>query len=199
MAFYQGREISLWPPRMGARPFGRDPGAKDIPNSEFFEAGTNRGAAGNDPQSSADGPVPEAEALAGNQLQNVASLPSIRLSSRPIAVMEGVDGPVNGSLFIVVTGHRDVTVGRGAACDLPIASNLLSRHHFRLRVSLTERTEKTGRGFLFELIDSGSSNGTFLNGTRLGNPTVLCSGDLIEAGDCGFRFFVLSATGEKKV
>jgi pSer/pThr/pTyr-binding forkhead associated (FHA) protein len=56
-----------------------------------------------------------------------------------------------------------------------------------------------GRGFLFELIDSGSSNGTFLNGRLTDGPTILKNGDLIEAGDCGLIFFTLYRTRQKKL
>src|SRR5436309_1078225 len=59
------------------------------------------------------------EELAKPQLDARTSLVSVRLSSRPIAVLEAVDGPINGNIYILLTGHRDITVGSDQGCDLP--------------------------------------------------------------------------------
>lgn len=58
----------------------------------------------------------------------------------------------------------------------------VSRKHARIEVQ-----EMEGR-YIFTLSDSGSANGTFLNGRRIRDPVALANGDLIKVGDVEFRF-----------
>lgn len=196
VGLYEGREISLWSPKLGARPLRSDGGdgvglQASAREARRFKQGIGDAGDGTDLTAGAgDGE--------NSQGRNRPVVPSFRLASKPIAVVEGVEGPVGGNVYMIVAGHRDITVGRDAGCDLPIASNLLSRHHFRLRISLIERTRQAERGFRIELIDSGSANGTFLNGELVAGPAVVGSGDRIEAGDCALRVFVLDTLGTKQ-
>lgn len=196
VAFYQGREISFWPPKLGAKPLHSVESGTAIQDSVVSKNLRDRL---DTKETSIFGVKKPGDGINYQENYGTPSQPglqSFRLQSRPIAVLVGTDGLVNGTMYAIVTGHRDVTVGRGSSCDLPINSNLLSRHHFRIRVSLAERAQNSGRGFFFELIDSGSTNGTFLNGKRIIDPNILGNGSLIEAGDCGFRFFALTAPVE---
>ena len=65
------------------------------------------------------------------------------------------------------------TLGRALTNDIVITSKRVSREHARIRRD----------GWRKILEDSGSTNGTFLNGERLLSPTPLQDGDRIKVGD----------------
>jgi DNA-binding winged helix-turn-helix (wHTH) protein len=72
-----------------------------------------------------------------------------------------------------LTLDRDVTmIGRADICDVVIASPNISRLHARIEM----RSEQ------YVLVDGGSTNGTFVNDTRLSGERVLHSGDTIRLG-----------------
>lgn len=73
---------------------------------------------------------------------------------------------------------RDITVGRGAECDMVIDEDSVSRLHADVR--------KTGSGAL-EVIDRGSSNGTFVVERRIEGSALAATGDLVRFGRCLFR------------
>jgi ABC-type multidrug transport system ATPase subunit/pSer/pThr/pTyr-binding forkhead associated (FHA) protein len=68
--------------------------------------------------------------------------------------------------------RSEIIIGRDPNVDLTIPSPAVSRRHARLT--------RQGEGYLLE--DLGSSNGTFLNGERLGEPRLLKSGDQVRLG-----------------
>jgi adenylate cyclase len=67
-------------------------------------------------------------------------------------------------------------VGRAPTCDFPIADPTISRRH----------AELTSDGRVLALRDLGSSNGTFVNGTKVERANVSVD-DLIAFGKVGFR------------
>ncbi|MCX7806105.1 MAG: protein kinase, partial [Planctomycetota bacterium] len=69
-------------------------------------------------------------------------------------------------------------IGRSSQCDLVLTSHMVSRRHFRV-----SRTDD-----LFTIEDLGSNNGTFVNGARIFEETLLLFGDRIRAGDTIFSF-----------
>lgn len=73
---------------------------------------------------------------------------------------------------------ESLSIGRSSSNDLVFNHLSLSRHHARI-------LQKDG-GFLVE--DTGSRNGTFLNGVRLRQATPLKSGDVIQLGEILLRF-----------
>lgn len=77
--------------------------------------------------------------------------------------------PIRGEEFLL---------GRGNDCELRLHDTAISRHHCLIRVRGGEAT----------LSDLGSSNGTYLNGTRVLSQTTLHTGDEIRAGT--FRYIV---------
>ncbi|MCO5165479.1 MAG: FHA domain-containing protein [Planctomycetes bacterium] len=97
----------------------------------------------------------------------------------PAARLEVVHGPPNvlGKVFTVQAGRRSV-VGRDAACEVPIASDRVSRRHCQL--------EPGPGGYVLE--DLGSSNGTLVNQERVQGKRLLRGGEYIQAGDCLLRF-----------
>ena len=81
-------------------------------------------------------------------------------------------GPVDG--VTPLTGS--VVVGREpGACDVLLESDLISRRHARV---------EAGAGGRVEIVDLDSSNGTFVNGRRVGR-VLLSDGDRIGFGTAG--------------
>ncbi len=72
-----------------------------------------------------------------------------------------------------------ITIGRDKNNDVVLADMLVSRSHAIVR--------RVGDG-VFYLVDSGSSNGTFVNSQRVAAPTLLRNGDRIIIGLTEFTF-----------
>jgi hypothetical protein len=80
-------------------------------------------------------------------------------------------GPKPNQVFDL---DKDVlTLGREAGNDLVIEDPQISRRHSRLT--------RQGNSYLLE--DLGSTNGTFVNGSRVTTPVLLANGDLIGLAD----------------
>jgi hypothetical protein len=88
----------------------------------------------------------------------------------------GYQGPAAGKVIPLMDA---LTVGREPdnTLSLPTDSTVSRKHAVFL---------PTGTGW--ELSDSGSANGTFINGQRLANPQVLSHGDEIKIGSSRLRF-----------
>ncbi|MCI0336905.1 MAG: sigma 54-interacting transcriptional regulator [Acidobacteria bacterium] len=86
-----------------------------------------------------------------------------------------ISGPSEGTTF-VLTGY-ETPIGREPSNSICIADPLLSRRHCRL--------SKEGENFTLQ--DSGSANGTFVNGVPI-KERVLIHRDLIKAGDSMLLF-----------
>lgn len=71
-----------------------------------------------------------------------------------------------------------VTIGRGPANDISLADDFASSFHARV--------EARADGVWIE--DTGSTNGTQVNGARIDTATKLQPGDLIRIGGTDFRF-----------
>ncbi len=84
-----------------------------------------------------------------------------------LPVLIGQTGPLNGQRWVV---EHEMILGRDASCDIVISDRQVSRFHARIR--------PTEQGVLLE--DLGSKNGTFYNGVRLEDPTILYDGDLVQ-------------------
>jgi hypothetical protein len=73
---------------------------------------------------------------------------------------------------VPVPRDGEVVLGRGQECGLVLAHSAVSRRHAALRV----------RGGQLTLVDLGSSNGTYLEGRRIVEPSPVKIGDSIEVG-----------------
>ena len=62
------------------------------------------------------------------------------------------------------------TIGRDIACDVVLALGYPSRHHAKI----------SDRDGALVLEDLNSTNGTFVNGNRITDPTIIRAGDVIE-------------------
>jgi hypothetical protein len=99
-------------------------------------------------------------------------------------------GPVTGRLVVVKSADlqdgegfelnsAQLTIGRGNQNDIPIATDeYASARHARFEPRLD--------GVWVQ--DLGSTNGTFLNGTRLDRPRRLANGDIVRVGETDLRY-----------
>jgi diguanylate cyclase (GGDEF)-like protein len=93
-----------------------------------------------------------------------------------LQVVQGADVDLGRHLLC----DRPITIGRDAAVELALNDGSISRKHCRV-----ERDGESGR---YVLIDLGSTNGTTVNGTRIGNVVPLAEGDKIFLGASVVRF-----------
>lgn len=84
---------------------------------------------------------------------------------------------------VAVSELLPVVIGRQAHCELSIPHSDVSRQH----------AEVCFEGGQFLLRDLGSTNGTFLNGKEISEPTPLSAGDKIEMGSRVVTFCELDA------
>lgn len=85
--------------------------------------------------------------------------------------------PARGEAFEHRLEGDELVVGRSTAADLKLADRFLSRRHARLF--------RRGAELLVE--DLGSSNGTFVNGRRIEEPTPLVPGDVVQLSACSLE------------
>jgi FHA domain/Domain of unknown function (DUF1707) len=79
------------------------------------------------------------------------------------------------AVLAVPAGAAMLVVGRAPDCDVAIEDREVSRHHARLR--------RTAEGW--DVLDLGSTNGTWLNGRRI-TSAVAQPGDLLQLADREF-------------
>ena len=106
-------------------------------------------------------------------------------------------GPATGRLVVVKSADlaagedyelnsAQLTIGRGNQNDIPIATDeYASARHARF--------EPRQDGVWVQ--DLGSTNGTFLNGTRLDRPRRLTRGDIVRIGETDLRYEGMSSLG----
>jgi hypothetical protein len=94
--------------------------------------------------------------------------PTMALRSE-VPILIAQSGPVAGQRWTL--GKAELTIGRGAECDIMIPDRQVSRVHARLR-----QREDGG----FELEDLQSKNGTHINGAPLHGTQRLQDGDFIQ-------------------
>lgn len=93
-----------------------------------------------------------------------------------ICVIRVIDGPAHGSQ-VFLCGKQRLLVGRLSTADFSIPED----HHLSRSHLVIEGTDVD-----FEVIDMGSSNGTFLNNCPV-DRAQLSSGDIIRAGKSVFE------------
>lgn len=80
----------------------------------------------------------------------------------------------------------EINIGRDAGCNLCLADSTVSSHHARILY-------RQGQWWLEDL---NSTNGTYLNQTRLAEPVVLTGGDVIRCGQV--QFSIENLSGERE-
>ncbi len=104
-----------------------------------------------------------------------------------MVLLSFVEGPQKGRV-IAVDGTLFI-MGRRDDCDVTVVDQSVSGEHARLE-------HETGT---WTLTDLNSSNGSFLNGIKLGDPVTVDSGDRIKLGNSEFTFKVTSDADEEDV
>jgi len=103
-------------------------------------------------------------------------------------ILTVLQGPDKGRRF-ELPDHEPQIIGRSSEA-LPLSDQTISRRH-------AELTPDDGRWYIN---DQQSANGTYVNGVRIGQPTLLRSGDQIRTGSTLFLFGrETPATGEQPV
>ncbi len=106
----------------------------------------------------------------------------------PAAAIGTPQGGIPGSLFVVQAPNQrprsiplreEMTIGRSLQCDISIPDDrFISQYHARISLQ--------NDGCLLE--DLGSTNGTYLNGTRIKSPTRVQRGDRVALGNTILEF-----------
>jgi pSer/pThr/pTyr-binding forkhead associated (FHA) protein len=92
------------------------------------------------------------------------------------ARLTAMTGPYAGKAFVLGAGQTEI--GRDAAKPIGLPDdNTVSRNHARIAQEVT----------CYVLYDTGSTNGTFVNGNRIQRQE-LANGDLVQIGNSKFRF-----------
>lgn len=87
-----------------------------------------------------------------------------------------VGGDLNGTLFDLKDGQN--VVGRNPDCEIPLDFGGISRKHFAVMVDHLNAVIK----------DLGSSNGTFVNNSKIEGATKLKKGDMVKIGTVALKY-----------
>jgi len=120
-------------------------------------------------------PVPAGAAAAGAAAASPAPPKQPRRRREPVSLVV-TDGQMTGTSLPL--GRQGVLIGRGPECTLVLDDEFASSRHARI--------EPRRDGVWVE--DIGSTNGTYVNGTRLGRAHKLVHGDVVRVGETDLRY-----------
>jgi len=98
-----------------------------------------------------------------------------------MATLVVVDGPSEGQKF-ALDRHRLVMIGRDHGATFQILDDRMSRYHLQVK--------RSGDADTHAAIDFNSSNGVYLNGTRMSEEAPLSDGDVIRIGNSSIMYSV---------
>lgn len=132
---------------------------------------------------SADLPHPE-ESPDPDPATMVKNYTTMRLAPTPEewALIRYVGSPIGEVILLQPSG---MYIGRSSECEICLPELEVSRRHVRI-----ELHPRSDGATLVEVQDLGSTNGTFVNGRRLGTsslPIVLAEGDVLRVGAHAFK------------
>ena len=107
--------------------------------------------------------------VAGVMPKKAGSRPTTGTGGRLVSLVDGKE---------YVVRPTGVTIGRDASCDVVVAQNEVSRRHAEIVPS--------DRGYL---IHDHSTNGVYVNGTRVQQSQLLARSDVVRIGTEEFRFY----------
>jgi hypothetical protein len=96
--------------------------------------------------------------------------------------------PSTGKRIVLPTERHKLTIGRDPDSDLSLDDQEVSRSHAVLL--------RTGSAWLID--DTTSTNGTYVNGSRIAGPTTLHDGDTMDLGNGSFTFHQKGAASGKE-
>jgi FHA domain len=109
---------------------------------------------------------------------------SFVLAPEQAAGILGASKPVNTGRLVFADGQkrgldsRTLTIGRGQGNDIALEDEFASAHH----ASIEPRRDGVW------VLDTGSTNGTFVNGAKVSKPRKLEPGDVIRIGGTDLRY-----------
>ncbi len=102
------------------------------------------------------------------------AMPAAAIGPRMAGQLRPTGGPMNTDL-ITLPRARTFRIGRDEKMDVQIFDVRISRYHAKIEHQRGE----------FIVSDLNSTNGVFVNGVRIAEPTVLRHGDILEIGNTG--------------
>lgn len=112
-------------------------------------------------------PVPRAAAPRPAKAPKPEKAPRVKAGPRSLAVVEG---PLTGT--VIPLGTADVTIGRAPDSTIVLDDDYASNQHARLTLS----------NGTWVVTDLGSTNGTWIDRTRITTPTPLAPGHRLKVG-----------------
>lgn len=169
-------------------------GRPDIPQPPVQQVNiiSNQSPPGNNPHHILAGKTPDF--VLEQQVQPQKSLPVDNQVSLPATILApSADNNANiiprlvdrVSHAIILIDNSPFTIGREPGNNLVLQDPLSSRHHAKIL-----RIPDAGGKVRYQLIDLGSSNGTFIGGQRIvaHQPFLLSQGEVIKIGDREWNF-----------
>ena len=121
-------------------------------------------------------PLPGLDALPSPAPGTTAPSPNAGLTASGPLVLVATDGQAAGKRFQL---SGKMTIGRDMGCDIPLTNDqTISRNHAEVLCSPDGS---------YTVTDKGSSNGTFVNSTRVTGSAQLAAGDTLVVGAQRFR------------
>ena len=121
-------------------------------------------------------PLPGLDALPSPVPGTAAQSPTAGITTSGPLVLVATDGQASGKRFKL---SGTMTVGREMSCNIPLANDqTISRNHAEVLCSPDGS---------YTITDKGSSNGTFVNSTRVTGSAQLVAGDTLVVGAQRFR------------
>jgi|GEM_PF-5766650 len=121
-------------------------------------------------------PLPSLDTLPSPTPGTAAQSPTAGITASGPLVLVATDGQASGKRFKL---SGTMTIGREMSCDIPLSNDqTISRNHAELLCSPDGS---------YTVTDKGSSNGTFVNSTRVTSSAQLVAGDMLVVGAQRFR------------
>ena len=124
-------------------------------------------------------PLPGLDALPSPVPGTAAQSPTAGITASGPLILVATDGQASGKRFKL---SGTMTIGREMSCNIPLANDqTISRNHAEVLCSPDGS---------YTVADKGSSNGTFVNSTRVTGSAQLAAGDTLVVGAQRFRIEV---------
>ena len=121
-------------------------------------------------------PLPGLDALPSPVPGTAAQSPTAGITASGPLILVATDGQASGKRFKL---SGTMTIGREMSCNIPLANDqTISRNHAEVLCSPDGS---------YTVTDKGSSNGTFVNSTRVTGSAQLVAGDMLVVGAQRFR------------